>query len=335
MDEKQVTADEGAIHSKHRNILFQGLEDFVPRPGTFYSKAWKVLFQGLEGFVPRPGMFSSNGCFLRKLLADSGNCCIFARNWKDKQIHYTTDEETTDTPDPAADGHDGDICGRVFELEKGQSDVLEMTFTPTSAGEKTLRLGTKRWEYNNGTWNTIFTPVASTTISISAPKTYELAFSDGKVVNAATGKIINSDKAHLQVTVENTGTNDYNNDIRTMVYYNYNNGTYRYYSAVDTPVSIAKGEKKVVSIDIDRLQDNVYWFIIVYKTDGEFIGVNDVERRYDDLYAYRVVVPSAIAAPIADPTTTTDGTIYNLNGQKVQKVRKGLYIMNGRKVMIR
>ena len=280
-------------------------------------------------------MFSSNGCFLRKLLADSGNCCIFARNWKDKQIHYTTDEETTDTPDPAADGHDGDICGRVFELEKGQSDVLEMTFTPTSAGEKTLRLGTKRWEYNNGTWNTIFTPVASTTISISAPKTYELAFSDGKVVNAATGKIINSDKAHLQVTVENTGTNDYNNDIRTMVYYNYNNGTYRYYSAVDTPVSIAKGEKKVVSIDIDRLQDNVYWFIIVYKTDGEFIGVNDVERRYDDLYAYRVVVPSAIAAPIADPTTTTDGTIYNLNGQKVQKVRKGLYIMNGRKVMIR
>jgi hypothetical protein len=30
-----------------------------------------------------------------------------------------------------------------------------------------------------------------------------------------------------------------------------------------------------------------------------------------------------------------DGTIYNLNGQKVNKAQKGLYIINGKKVMIK
>jgi len=34
-------------------------------------------------------------------------------------------------------------------------------------------------------------------------------------------------------------------------------------------------------------------------------------------------------------TNTVNGTIYNLNGQRVEKVQKGLYIVNGKKVVIR
>ena len=30
-----------------------------------------------------------------------------------------------------------------------------------------------------------------------------------------------------------------------------------------------------------------------------------------------------------------NGTIYNLNGQKMQKAQKGLYIINGKKVVVK
>ena len=31
----------------------------------------------------------------------------------------------------------------------------------------------------------------------------------------------------------------------------------------------------------------------------------------------------------------TDGTIYNLSGQRVEKMQKGIYIQNGRKVLVK
>jgi hypothetical protein len=34
-------------------------------------------------------------------------------------------------------------------------------------------------------------------------------------------------------------------------------------------------------------------------------------------------------------TNAIEGTIYNLNGQKVEKAKKGLFIINGRKVVIK
>jgi hypothetical protein len=30
-----------------------------------------------------------------------------------------------------------------------------------------------------------------------------------------------------------------------------------------------------------------------------------------------------------------DGTVYNLNGQKVEKAQRGLYIVNGKKVVVK
>ena len=31
----------------------------------------------------------------------------------------------------------------------------------------------------------------------------------------------------------------------------------------------------------------------------------------------------------------TDGIIYNLSGQRVEKMQKGIYIQNGRKVLVK
>ena len=43
-------------------------------------------------------------------------------------------------------------------------------------------------------------------------------------------------------------------------------------------------------------------------------------------------VPEGIESLTLQPETTT---VYNLNGQKVEKVRKGLYIQNGKKIVVK
>ena len=44
--------------------------------------------------------------------------------------------------------------------------------------------------------------------------------------------------------------------------------------------------------------------------------------------------PTAVPAVMAEKTTT-DNNIYNLSGQRVAVPRKGIYIINGKKVVVR
>ena len=79
----------------------------------------------------------------------------------------------------------------------------------------------------------------------------------------------------------------------------------------------------------------MYWFCIVYKTNGKFVDTNSGEQL--NLYNYNVTVPEK---PNAIVTVNTDNkqqnAIYDLKGQKVTQPRKGgLYIINGKKVMVK
>jgi len=46
-------------------------------------------------------------------------------------------------------------------------------------------------------------------------------------------------------------------------------------------------------------------------------------------------VTTGIEFVVNDKTMNADGTIYNLSGQRVQKTGKGLYIQNGKKVVVK
>ena len=188
-----------------------------------------------------------------------------------------------------------DIGAKYFEAEAGGSDRFEIVYKPTTAGTKTLSIG-----YMQGS---DFISIGSKSITITEPKSYSLTFSNAIVTNAM-GSTVNDDKAEIQVRVKNTGIYDYNDCIRTYAF-KYDNGTYwSYFGQYDTPVSIAANTTKTVDIKASELIDGIYWFIMVYKTDGEYISYND-EKRFDKLFNITVMTPEP------EPELTGYGTLEN------------------------
>ena len=78
---------------------------------------------------------------------------------------------------------------------------------------------------------------------------------------------------------------------------------------------------------------------------NEAIGRAIYQASEDGMIGFELNKGNAITkinvyAPIADAISTvktisTDGAVFNLNGQKVEKAQKGLYIINGKKVVIK
>ena len=75
-------------------------------------------------------------------------------------------------------------------------------------------------------------------------------------------------------------------------------------------------EEGVLKLNINVAADNnISWLAFkdaMYTRDGEVVGIAGVKS-----------------------VNKLDGTIYNLNGQKVEKAQKGLYISNGKKVVVK
>ena len=75
-------------------------------------------------------------------------------------------------------------------------------------------------------------------------------------------------------------------------------------------------EEGVLKLNINVAADNnISWLAFkdaMYTRDGEVVGIAGVKS-----------------------VNKLDGTIYNLNGQKVEKAQKGLYIINGKKVVVK
>ena len=212
-----------------------------------------------------------------------------------------------------------------------------MIFEPTEAGTKHLALGIKQWVRENDQWVKVFTEIIGRDIEVAQALPQNLKLSNGKVTNAVkkgnNNYTLNSDTAVIQLNVKNNGQNDYENVVRVKVFKK--KGETNSYSNsfnVDAPLTLSKGASQTMTINVPNLTDGVYWFCIVYKTNGKFIDINGSESL--NLYYYNVTVPEK---PNAIVTVNTDNkqqnAIYDLKGQKVTQPRKGgLYIINGKKV---
>ena len=163
--------------------------------------------------------------------------------------------------------------------------------------------------------------------------------SNAKVENA-TNKKINDKVALLSFTVKNNGTKAYNEDICIYsLLKNLNNSYYNHVFTKNEPVMLAPQESKQMQVEIPLQIDGTYWFGVVYKSDGEFYDINDGKSL--SLFPYQVVVPNE-PDPIELSIQKTEAeklknghSFFNLNGQKVNKPQRGLYIINGRKVVIK
>lgn len=192
----------------------------------------------------------------------------------------------------------------------------------------------------NDQWVKVFTEIIGRDIEVAQALPQNLKLSNGMVTNAEMISdhyyTLNSDTAVIQLNVKNNGQNDYENVIRVRVFKR--KGETNSYSNsfnVDAPLTLSKGDSQTMTINVPNLTDGVYWFCIVYRTNGKFVDTNSGEQL--NLYNYNVTVPEK---PNAIVTVKTDNkqqsTIYDLKGQKVTQPRKGgLYIINGKKVMVK
>ncbi len=231
---------------------------------------------------------------------------------------------------------DGEIVGgRYFELDFEESDTLMMSYTPQETGSTKLEVGyyTYRYLYDKEEWIEEFQSLGTKTINIQSAKSYSLTFSNGKVTNAKNGTI-NDTKASLQFRVKNNGNYEYYDEIIAYALSEGNNGYYYIQSASTTTIKVSAGKTNTVSMDVPLNSDGNYWFLITYKTNGEFIDLND-DRCYGDMYGYRVTIPEVTDGIDNIRPSSTVTQIYDLSGHRLTKLRKGLNIVNGKKVFVK
>ena len=235
-----------------------------------------------------------------------------------------------------------EISGLYLDLDGEESGSLDISFSPTTAGTKTIELGYKTYQYNETTNKTekVFHVVATKTIEIVAAKSYSLAFSGGSVTNAS-GMNINDHQASLRFTVKNTGSNTYNDNIMVYSLKKLDDGSDYFTVQANKPVALtlAAGQSTVVDCDMPLTIDGTYWFIVVFKSEGKFIDLGD-SRRYGVLKDYHVEIPAEEPAGIqtlSNASMPTKQLIYTVGGmqltpQQFEHAPKGVYIVNGRLV---
>jgi hypothetical protein len=235
-----------------------------------------------------------------------------------------------------------EISGLYLDLDGEESGSLDISFSPTTAGTKTIELGYKTYQYNETTNKTekVFHVVATKTIEIVAAKSYSLAFSGGSVTNAS-GMNINDHQASLRFTVKNTGSNTYNDNIMVYSLKKLDDGSDYFTVQANKPVALtlAAGQSTVVDCDMPLTIDGTYWFIVVFKSEGKFIDLGD-SRRYGVLKDYHVEIPAEEPAGIqtlSNASMPAKQRIYTVGGmqltpQQFEHAPKGVYIVNGRLV---
>lgn len=229
--------------------------------------------------------------------------------------------------------------GQVFEVEAGETKTIEMDYWPKEAGKNTISIAQRSWIYHEEAqeWVETYPEFATTTVTITEADSYALSFSNGKVQNAIDGKI-NDNVAVVSFTVMNDSTNTYNDDLCIYSLVKPVNADYFDYDLLKAvPVMLTAKQSQEMQVEIPLERDGTYKFVVVYRTNGEFIDEED--KGCLPLASYQVVVPE-VPDPIelgveAVKTVKTPQVIYNLNGQKVNKARKGLFIINGRKVVMK
>lgn len=197
-----------------------------------------------------------------------------------------------------------EVGGRIVEVDAGEAETFDMIFTPETAGTQKVQIGFTTWTYleEKGDWQEDFNEVASTTVTFQEPKSYDLSFSNGSVTNA-NGMDITDPIAHLRMTVKNNSSYAYNDIIRTYSYKQVGE-TFSYQTEVNTQLELAANESKTIDVDIPLSSDGYYWFITLYKNNGAFVGINDFDRRYAELFGYNVYIENTIEVEIPVYTAT-------------------------------
>jgi len=151
---------------------------------------------------------------------------------------------------------------------------------------------------------------------------------DGNVISANTGMLLSGtggETYRLRYTAEAGATNESNRLVPVVesVHVNATDGQYTNY--------MMRGGRFVKILDEDESVMMPAHRAYLPLLTSEAAGANFIGIVWDD-----ETVTGLDGVPSADPEPSTlDGTIYNLQGQKVDHPTRGIYIINGKKVVIK
>ena len=144
----------------------------------------------------------------------------------------------------------------LVSLEKGETGHVFYHLVPESTGTYTLSFSFNE----NGS-----SPIATRSVTIVAMPAASLSASV-QVLNVSDShnRVITSDKFSVEMTVTNTGTSRYDEDISLRLYKHIYGNTGTAVQGVKRRVSLAAGEKTTVRFDLDNVLDGWKYFVISY-----------------------------------------------------------------------
>ena len=223
-------------------------------------------------------------------------------------------------PDKATICHvfDADGFKAKWDTEENYYGNVRVTFQgdllPQVATESLT--GSNLTTYYNGTENVkVPVDVSVFKVALNGSKLTATEIED-RIINAGQGVILkaNGCKAIAMATTTETSTADYSdNSLKGVDIYTTKPAGYKYYTLAET-----QGELAFLLIPGDKLMPHKAFIQV---TSGPSNGY-----RFDDATG---------VDEIDNSQQTTDNSIYNLAGQRLDKMQKGINIVNGRKVLVK
>ena len=190
-----------------------------------------------------------------------------------------------------------------------QSDLLPQVATESLTGSNLTT-------YYNGTENVkVPADVSVFKVALNGSKLTATEIED-RIINAGQGVILkaNGDKTVAMATTTETSTADYSdNSLKGVDKYTTKPAGYKYYTLAET-----QGELAFLLIPGDKLMPHKAFIQV---TSGPSNGY-----RFDDA--------TGVEGMDNEPQTT-DNSIYNLAGQRLNKMQKGINIVAGKKVLVK
>ena len=146
------------------------------------------------------------------------------------------------------------ISSGYVSLDHGESGVIPFQFMPSTPGEYTI---TFSWNEDGSE------PFASRTITISEMPEAHLT-ATAQVLNVTDNNVIASDKFSMVLTITNSGSTTYHEDISALLYKDVGNGYGSSVQGQNQVITLPPGESTDVQFDLDNVTDGWNYFAFAY-----------------------------------------------------------------------
>ena len=183
-------------------------------------------------------------------------------------------------------------------LEPGETGNITYMYMTDDAGDHTLT-----WSWNEDGSN----PIASRTITIEAMPAATLTATIKILdVTDASGKIITSDKFSVELTITNSGSTPYDEDISAKLYKNTQGTSGTNVQGINQHLSLAPGQSTTMRFDMTNVIDGWRYFIkTYYYSEGSQISLKGTST-------YTIVFPEEPEVIIGDINGDSSVTISDV-----------------------